>query len=184
MDIELYIADLVQEALRTNLEPTDREDLAGDVLKGLAIELWSDALGEGLWIVADEEDARKLAEPRGTVYTAAEIQRVIQIRDPTSVAEIHRWKREFNATIREYRPETVDRVAQTPAQGAVAPPPQGAAPPRTSAAAGPQLVPPPGAPPAPAPIPQPQIPVLEDSPRRLELKTEAARAESQGPVTL
>src|SRR4051812_25852012 len=71
------------------------------VLKGSAIELWSDALSERLWIVADEEDVAKLGEPRGTVYTAAEARCVIQIGDPATVAEIHDWKRRFEATIRQ-----------------------------------------------------------------------------------
>src|ERR1700736_3543236 len=73
-----------------------------DVLKGLAIELWSDAAGS-LFIVADEDDARRLGEPRGTVYTAAEIRRVVQIRDPATVLEIHEWKRKFNGRVREYQ---------------------------------------------------------------------------------
>lgn len=47
-------------------QPNEPEPLEG-VLKGLAIELWSDRAGR-LFIVADEEDARRLGEPRGTVY--------------------------------------------------------------------------------------------------------------------
>jgi hypothetical protein len=73
-----------------------------DVLKGHAIELWSDAAGR-LFIVADEDDARRLGEPRGTVYTAAEMRRVIQIGDPATVLEIHEWKRKFNGRVREYQ---------------------------------------------------------------------------------
>ena len=73
-----------------------------DVLKGLAIELWSDAAG-GFFIVADEDDARRLSEPRGTVYTAAEMRRVVQIGDPATVLEIHEWKRRFNGRVREYQ---------------------------------------------------------------------------------
>lgn len=69
-------------------------------LQGLALELWSDTLGERFWLVADESDAMLLGEPRGTIYTAAEAHRVVQIADPSVVAEVHRWKREFNATIR------------------------------------------------------------------------------------
>lgn len=64
------------------------------VLKGLAIELWSDAAGQ-LFIVADEDDARRLGESRGTVYTPAEMRRVVQIGDPATVLEVHRWKRKF-----------------------------------------------------------------------------------------
>ena len=73
-----------------------------DVLKGLAIELWSDAAG-CLFIVADEDDVRRLGEPRGTVYTAAEMRRVVQIGDPATVLEIHEWKRRFNGRVREYQ---------------------------------------------------------------------------------
>ena len=71
-----------------------------DVLKGFAIELWSDAAGR-LFIVADEDDSRRLVEPRGNVYTAAEMRRVVQIGDPAIVREIHEWKRAFNARVRE-----------------------------------------------------------------------------------
>lgn len=71
------------------------------VLKGLAIELWSDALGDRFWLVADEADAAKLGEPRGTVYTASEARRIVRINDPAAVAEIHRWKRKFEGVIRE-----------------------------------------------------------------------------------
>jgi hypothetical protein len=70
------------------------------VLKGHAIELWSDASGERFWLVADEEDAVVLREPRGTIYTAAEVRCIVQIADPNVVAEVHRWKQEFNGTLR------------------------------------------------------------------------------------
>jgi hypothetical protein len=76
-----------------------------DALKGLAIELWSDAAG-CLFIVADEEDARRLGESRGTVYTADELRRVVQIGDPATVLGIHEWKRRFDARLREYKERT------------------------------------------------------------------------------
>ena len=79
--------------------PKEPEPLE-EVLKGLAIELWSDAAG-CLFIVADEDDVRNLDEPRGTVYTVAEMRRVVQIGDPATVLEIHEWKRRFNAQVRE-----------------------------------------------------------------------------------
>lgn len=79
--------------------PSERDPLEY-VLKGLAIELWSDAAG-CLFIVADEDDARRLGEPRGTVYTAAELRRVVQIEDPAIVREIHEWKRKFNGRLRQ-----------------------------------------------------------------------------------
>jgi len=71
-----------------------------DVFNGLAVELWSDAVG-CLFIAADEDDARRLGEPRGTVYTADELRRVVQIGDPAIVLEIHEWKRRFDARLRE-----------------------------------------------------------------------------------
>ena len=73
-----------------------------EVLKGWAVELYL-ADGDRLFIVADEADAAQLGEPRGAVYTAAEVRRVIQIADPSVVAEVHRWKREFNGSVREFR---------------------------------------------------------------------------------
>jgi hypothetical protein len=96
------INDKSSEALKRGYDNNDKttEPLDG-VLKGFAVELWSDALGERFWLVADEEDAAKLRKPRGTVYTAAEAQRVIQIGDSATVAEIHDWKRRFEAIVRQ-----------------------------------------------------------------------------------
>ena len=81
-----------------------REELPSleEVLRGRAIELWCDALGERFWLVADEEDASsQVGEPCGNVYTAAEARKVVQIGDPASVHEIHEWKRRFDGCIRE-----------------------------------------------------------------------------------
>ena len=85
-------------------QPKEPEPLE-DVLKGRAIELWSDAAGR-LFIVADEDDTRRLGEPRGTVYTAAEMRRVVHIGDPAIVLEIHEWKRKVNGCLRDYKAET------------------------------------------------------------------------------
>lgn len=74
-----------------------------DVLKGHALELWSDSLGERFWLVADEDDARLLSEPRGLIYTASEARLIVQIRDSSVVAEVHRWKGQFNATLRDFQ---------------------------------------------------------------------------------
>ena len=71
-----------------------------EVLKGRALELYI-ADGQRLFIVADEADAATLGEPRGTIYTAAEVRRIVQVTDPNVVAEVQKWKREFNATVRE-----------------------------------------------------------------------------------
>ena len=81
-----------------------------EVLKGRAVELYL-ADGDRLFIVADEADAAKLGEPRGTIYTAEEARRVIQIADPSVVAEVHRWKREFNATVRDHQ-KPADRAGR------------------------------------------------------------------------
>jgi hypothetical protein len=110
MDIESYVEALARDAMESEpeckepkiakLEPRPADKLE-TVLKGLAIELWSDALGERFWLVADEADAAKLGERRGTVYTAAEARRVVQIGDSATVAEIHDWKRRFDGVIRD-----------------------------------------------------------------------------------
>jgi hypothetical protein len=92
---------IARRALERPREPWQHESLE-DVLKGLAIELSSDTAG-CLFIVADEDDAQRLGEPRGTVYTAAELRRVVQIADPATALEVHEWKRTFNARVRECR---------------------------------------------------------------------------------
>lgn len=101
MNIEDYVNDLA-ESVVTKTQPTVEQEIPPleSVLKGLAVELWSDSAGR-LFIVADEEDARRLGDPRGTVYTAAEVRRVIQVQDPVVALEIHEWKRKFNASLRE-----------------------------------------------------------------------------------
>jgi hypothetical protein len=77
-----------------------------DLLRGRAIELWSTASGR-LFLVADEADARRAVDclgfPRGEVYTAAEAQRIIAVKDPAVVAEIHDWKLRFDGVVRECR---------------------------------------------------------------------------------
>jgi len=90
---------IARQALDGPRDPRKPEPFE-DVMKGLAIELWNDAGGR-LFIVADEGDARRLCEPRGTVYTAAEVRRVVQIGDPAIVREIHEWKRLFDGRVRE-----------------------------------------------------------------------------------
>jgi hypothetical protein len=72
------------------------------VLQGRAIELWSTAEGR-LFLVADEGDARlaceRLGARRGEIYTAAEVRRIVAVDNPSAVAEIHDWKRRFDAVI-------------------------------------------------------------------------------------
>ena len=101
LDIESYVNGLAK-TVPAETQPTAEQEPRSleSVLKGLAIELWSDA-ADCLFIVADEDDTRRLGEPRGTVYTAAEVRRVVQIGDPAIVLEIHEWKRTFNGRIRE-----------------------------------------------------------------------------------
>ena len=103
LNIESYVNDLAQTVVVQTQPTAQRESGSVElVLQGLAIELWSDAGGR-FFIVADEDDARRLGEPRGTVYTTAEMRRVVQIGDPATVLEIHEWKRRFNACVREYQ---------------------------------------------------------------------------------
>jgi hypothetical protein len=103
LNIEGYVNDLAKTVLADTQPAAEQESGSLEsVLRGLAIELWSDAAG-CLFIVADEDDARRLGEPRGTVYTAAEMRRVVQIGDPATVLEIHEWKRKFNGRVREYQ---------------------------------------------------------------------------------
>ena len=98
------MADYLNIARQALLRAENRQESEPleDVLKGLVIELWSDRVGH-LFIVADEEDARRLGEPRGTVYAADELHRLVQIGDPATVLEIHEWKRTLDARLREYQ---------------------------------------------------------------------------------
>lgn len=79
----------------------ERTDSIEDVLRGRAVELWSDAAGGRFWLVADSADANRLNEPRGTVYTASEARRLATIRDPKVVREVNEWKRRFNGSLSE-----------------------------------------------------------------------------------
>ncbi len=94
----LKIARKVMRERQTAPRPESGKPLEA-VLKGQALELWSDVLAERFWLVADEDDAVLIGEPRGTIYTAAEARRIVQIADPSVVAEVHRWKQQFNAKL-------------------------------------------------------------------------------------
>ena len=104
LSIEDYVNELVQ-----GIEPPTRGASEPEsarlesLLKGKAVELWSTSSGR-LFIVADDEDAALVEQPRGIVHTAAEVRRVVRIGDPAIVREIHEWKRQFNGCIR-YRRE-------------------------------------------------------------------------------
>ena len=88
--------EIARQVMRAR-ELTSTEPLEA-VLKGFSVEL--DLVNDHrLFIVADQEDARRLGKARGSVYTAAEVRRMIQIGDPATIAEVNRWKREFNGTV-------------------------------------------------------------------------------------
>lgn len=101
LDIESYVNELAQTVV-ADPEPVMKSQLdpLESVLKGVTVELWTDTAGR-LFIVADEDDVVRLGEPRGSVYTAAEVRRVVQIGDPALVHEIHEWKRTFNGIIQD-----------------------------------------------------------------------------------
>jgi hypothetical protein len=103
--LALLAEPLAERLAATSTEPTIGEPLES-VLREWAIELWCDALGERLWIVADEMDAAKLGERRGAIYTAEEARCVIRIGDLVLVADIHRWKCEFDGKIRAIAPSS------------------------------------------------------------------------------
>jgi hypothetical protein len=87
-------------------QPESEPEPLKAVLKGQAIELWSTAAGR-LFLVADDEDARgemeRFGARRGEIYTAAEARRIIAVKDPAIVAEIHDWKQRFDGLVREFR---------------------------------------------------------------------------------
>ena len=98
MDIQRFVNDLAaQEPEEGEHEPFEA------VLKGQAVELWSTVSGR-LFLVADEPDAvlamARYGATRGEVYTGAEAQKICSIGDPSVVAELHEWKRTFNAVLR------------------------------------------------------------------------------------
>ena len=93
------IVDYLEIARRAAAEAaTDDGDLVA-VLRGRAIELWSDAAGQRIFIVADERDAALLNERRGEVLTVDELRLVVKITDPASAAEVLRWKRTFDGSL-------------------------------------------------------------------------------------
>ena len=71
--------------------------------KGQAVCLYSDLVGENLWIAADEDDAQILVsqgEQRGQIYTPEEVRLIIRIADPEVVKQVHTFKSELNARMR------------------------------------------------------------------------------------
>ena len=73
-----------------------------EILKGCAIGLYSDLVGENFWICADENDAERLTmegDKRGQIYAADEVRLVITIKDPAIVRQVHEFKRELDTQI-------------------------------------------------------------------------------------
>lgn len=93
--------DRVETARRAAAKVTANSADTGTNLRGKAIELWSDAAGGRLFIVADERDAAILNERRGEVLTTHELRLVVRITDPTSAAEVLHWKRTFDGILSE-----------------------------------------------------------------------------------
>ena len=68
-------------------------------VKGQAVCLYSDLVGEHLWLAADEADAEALltqGECRGRIYTPEEVKLVVRIADPEIVKQMHEFKQKFN----------------------------------------------------------------------------------------
>ena len=90
---------------RLAAQPESEPESLEAALKDRAIELWSTATGR-LFLVADEADARQAMERfgarRGEVYRAAEVRRIIAVKDPAIVAEIHDWKRRFGGVVQDF----------------------------------------------------------------------------------
>jgi hypothetical protein len=80
--------------LSSRVEPLE------SILKGRAIAMHCDLVREMIWLVSDEADAHRLGEPRGAVYTAAEIRELVRTNDPDTVREVHAWKRQLEGVVR------------------------------------------------------------------------------------
>ena len=74
------------------------------IVKGQAVCLYSDLVGENLWIAADEDDAQILVsqgERRGQIYTPEEVRLIIRIADAEIVKQVHAFKSELNGRMRD-----------------------------------------------------------------------------------
>src|SRR5437763_15386226 len=99
-EITKYLDEL--QAIADNMPASDldpKESLEA-VLKGRSVELCLKN-GDRLFLLADEEDVRLLGELRGSIYTGAEIRRIVAIGDPAVVARVHQYKRSLDATVSE-----------------------------------------------------------------------------------
>jgi len=96
MDYLEIAKQAIQQSHTADAPPLDT------AIKGLAIELWSDMLGERFWLVADEADAALLAEPRGIVYSASEARMLIRVTDPSIALEVIRYKAQFDGIVADF----------------------------------------------------------------------------------
>ncbi len=83
------------ELMRLTREAAERSIAEPQTLKGVALKLYVDELKDTVWIV-DEEDAERLGEPWGTVYTREEATLLASIDDPEIVRQFHALKSTFN----------------------------------------------------------------------------------------
>ena len=92
------------ELMRLTREAVERSQAESqtleEILKGNAVAMYCDEISQTLWLVADQEDAVKLGERRGVVYTAPEIRLVASIDDPEWVRAAHVFKDKFNAEMK------------------------------------------------------------------------------------
>ena len=96
--------DIARRVMRERQAPKSDQAVSLEaVLKGSTVELCL-VDGDRLFIVADDQDAATLRNPRGQVYTVAEARRIIAVNDPAVVAEIHGWKRQFDAKLSDRQP--------------------------------------------------------------------------------
>ena len=81
--------------------PRKGVSLATAKLKDHAIRIWPELVGEDVWLVAEDEDAHCLGEPRGRVYTLAEARVLAGARRSRQVLEVHNWKKTLDAVLTE-----------------------------------------------------------------------------------
>ena len=94
-----FVGAMPGESPKIEADPAP-SDLAA-ILRGKALELWSDAAGGRLFIVADERDVARLNQRRGEVLTVDELRLVVKITDPAAAAEVLLWKRTFDGSLSE-----------------------------------------------------------------------------------
>jgi hypothetical protein len=77
-----------------------------DPLKRHVVELWCDTVGGRVWIVADEEDARRamkrMSVDRAEIWTVQEIELIARINDPALRLQVAQFKRQLGGS---FKPE-------------------------------------------------------------------------------